>query len=134
MIALVGASALTLVALQAGINAPTEAFRGCLREASAKATTEKVGADAIETYLRSACTVQMDSLKSAVIAFRVKNGMAKKAAAEDANMTVDDYAATAVDKYKFMAEMNTPKPAAQAAAPAAQATPAAAPQDPQKKN
>ena len=125
MIALLGASAFTLVALQAGINAPTEAFRGCLREASTKAANEKVGADAIEAYLRSACTVQMDSLKSAVIAFRVKNGMAKKAAAEDANMTVDDYVATPVDKYKFMAEMLTAKPQAAApAVPAAQSTPA----------
>ncbi len=123
MIALLGASALTLVALQAGINAPTEAFRGCLREASTKAATEKVGAEAIEAYLRANCSVQMDSLRAAVIAFRVKNGMAKKVAAEDANMTVDDYVATPVEKYKYMAEMLSAKPQA-AAAPA---TPAAQP-------
>lgn len=123
MIALLGASALTLVALQAGINAPTEAFRGCLREASAKAANEKVGADAIESYLRTNCSVQMDSLRAAVIAFRVKNGMAKKVASEDANMTVDDYVATPVEKYKFMAEMLSAKPQA-AAAPAAPPTPA----------
>ena len=128
MIALLAASAITLVASQAGINAPTEAFRGCLREASAKATNEKVGADAIESYLRSNCSVQMDSLKAAVVAFRVKNGMGKKAAAEDANMTVDDYVASPVDKYKFMVELNTPKPqtAAAPAAAATQPTPAAA--------
>ena len=127
MIALLGASALTLVALQAGINAPTEAFRGCLREASTKAANEKVGADAIETYLRSNCSVQMDSLRAAVIAFRVKNGMTKKVAAEDANMTVDDYVATPVEKYKFMAEMNAPKPQPAAAPVAAQAAPAGEP-------
>lgn len=126
MIALLGASAITLVALQAGINAPTEAFRGCLREASTKATNEKVAGDAIETYLRSNCSVQMDSLKAAVVAFRVKNGMGKKAAAEDANMTIDDYVATPVEKYRFMLELNTPKP--QTAAAPAPAAPTAAPE------
>ena len=45
----------------------------------------------------------MQSLKTAVVAFRVKNGMARKAAADDAEMTVDDYVATPVDNYKFMA-------------------------------
>ena len=124
MIALVGASAIILTALQASINAPTTAFRGCLKEAAAKASAEKVGPDAIEAYLRNACTVQMQSLKSAVVAFRVKNGMSRKAAAADADMTAEDYVATPVDNYKFMVTLNAkPQPAAQSA-PAA--TPASA--------
>lgn len=122
MIALLGGSAIILTALQASINAPTDAFRGCLREAAAKATSEKVGGDAIEAYLRDACSVQMGSLKSAVIAFRVKNGMSKKAAAGDADMTVEDYIATPADNYKFLAEQRAPK-----AAPASPATPAPTP-------
>ncbi len=123
MIALVGASAIVLAALQASISAPTDAFRGCLREAASKAKNEKVGGDAIEAYLKNACSVQMGTLKTAVIAFRMKNGMSKKAASDDAEMTVDDYVATPADNYRFMAEMNAPK----AAAPAAPATPAATP-------
>jgi hypothetical protein len=122
MIALLGASALMLTGLQATIAAPTNAFRGCLREAAAKATTEKVGADAIEDYLRNACTVQMGTLKSAVVSFRVKNGMSRKAAGADAEMTVEDYLATPADNYKFMANANaksspvaTPAPVAAAA-------------------
>jgi len=115
MIALLGASAMFLAATQAGINAPTEAFRACLKQASTKASGEKVGADAIEAYLRNACGAQLGSLKSAVVAFRMKNGMAKKTAADDANMTIDDYVATSVDKYQFMADMN--KPQAPAATP-----------------
>lgn len=130
MIALLGATAITLTALQATINAPTEAFRGCLREAASKATSEKVAPDAIEAYLRNACTVQMDTLKSALIAFRVKNGMAKKTAASDADMTVDDYVATPVEKYQFMATLNAPKAATPAATPAP--TPAAATAQPPK--
>lgn len=134
MIVWVAASSVLLTMLQASINAPTNAFRGCLKEAATKATNEKVGADGIEAYLRNTCSASMDSLKSSVVAFRTKNGMSKKAAASDADMTVDDYVATSVEKYQFMAELNAPKPApaAQAtpaaqAAPAAQVTPAAQP-------
>jgi hypothetical protein len=118
MILLLGLSAIHLSALQAGISAPTEAFRACLREASAKANNEKVTGDGIEAYLRSACSVDMDKLKGAVVAFRVKNGMARKAALSDAEMTVDDYVATPVDKYKFMVEQNSPAPSAAAASAA----------------
>jgi len=122
MIVLVGATVMYLTALQASINGPTEAFRSCLRHASTKATGEKVAGTAYEAYARNACSVQMGSLKSAVIAFRMKNGMGKKAAADDAEMTVDDYVATSVDKYQFMADMNKPQSAAPAAAAATPAS------------
>lgn len=125
MIALLGASALTLAALQASIAAPTSAFRGCLHDAAAKATNEKVSADTIETYLRNACTVQMNALTSAIVAFRMKNGMTKKAAADDADMTIDDYVSTPADNYKFTAQENAPakpQPATPAVTPAAQPT------------
>ncbi|HEY6049041.1 MAG TPA: hypothetical protein VIV07_08365 [Sphingomicrobium sp.] len=109
--------AIALTMLQASVSVPTTAFRGCLREAAAKASNEKVGGDKIEDYLRSACTGQMQTLKDAIIAFRMKNGMGRKAAASDADMTVDDYVATPADNYKFMIDYNAPK-AQPAAAPA----------------
>ena len=109
MIALLVASAINLTALQASIAAPTTAFRGCLRDAAAKAKGEKVGGDAIEAYLRSACTGQLGTLKQALIDFRLKNGMTRKAAISDADMTVDDYVSTPVDNYKFMADMEKSK-------------------------
>ena len=127
MIALIGASAIFFTALQASINAPTEAFRGCLKSASAKATESKVAADGIEDYFKSECSAQLESLKSAVVAFRVKNGMAKKAAVEDATMTVEDYMAAPADRYRFIAGMNAPATAAKPDAAQAPATPAAAP-------
>ena len=123
MIILLGASSIILTALQASINAPTDAFRGCLSKATEKATADKVAPDTIEDYLRNACSVQMGTLKDAVVAFRVKNGMARKAALDDAEMTVEDYVSTPSDNYKFIANMNAPKPAAPAAA-AASAQPA----------
>lgn len=124
MIALLAASAIYMSATQAAIAAPTDAFRGCLREAATKAKSEKVAGDAIETYLKTACTSQMGSLKDALIAFRMKNGMSRKAAASDAEMTVDDYVATPADNYKFLANMDAPKAAP---APAQNATPAPTP-------
>lgn len=131
MIAMIGASAILLTGLQASINAPTEAFRGCLKSASAKASETKVAPEGIEDFFKAQCTVQMDSLKSAVVAFRVKNGMARKAALADATMTVEDYMAAPADKYRFMAELNAQAAKAQAPKPAqsnqAQATPAAQP-------
>jgi hypothetical protein len=124
VIVLLSATSIVLAALQASITAPTTAFRDCLKEASTKASTEKVTGDAYEAYARSACSVPMSSLKNAVVAFRMKNGMSRKAAADDADMTVDDYVGTSVDKYQFMATVNAPQqPAAQAAAPASQPAP-----------
>ena len=129
MIALLVASAINLTVLQASISAPTDSFRGCLREAVNKARTDKVPGDGIEAYLKSACTVQMGSLKDALIAFRMKNGMSRKAAGADADMTVDDYVSTPSDNYKFMANMDAPKAAAPPAVKPA-VTPAAATQPP----
>ena len=122
MIIFVAASAISLVASQATIAAPTNAFRGCLREAATKAKSEKVAGDAIEAYLKNACTAQMGTLKEAVIGFRMKNGMSRKAAASDAEMTVDDYVASPAENYKFLAELDAPK-----AAPATTAAPAPIP-------
>ena len=118
MIVLLAASSIALSALQASIAAPTDSFRGCIRDAVSKAKNEKVAGDAIETYLKTACTAQMGTLKDALVAFRMKNGMTRKAAASDAEMTVDDYVATPSDNYRFMAAASTPKVAAPVTTPA----------------
>lgn len=130
MIALVATSAIALSMLQASVVGPTESFRGCLREAATRATSQKVTGDKIEDYLRNACTAQMATLRDALVAFRLKNGMSKKAAADDAEMTVDDYVSTPADNYKFLLNENAPKssPPAPAAAPAGASSPAPAAQ------
>lgn len=130
MVGLLGASALTLAALQASITAPTSTFRGCLHDAADKATSQKVSPDTIETYLRDACTVQMGALKEALVAFRLKNGMTRKQATADAEMTIDDYVSTPADNYKFMATQNAPKTQPASAPAAMQAASAPAPQQP----
>ena len=84
MIALLAASAIYLTALQATINAPRDAFKACLKQGDAKAKSEKVAADGYDAYLRNACSAQTSSLRSALIAFDLKNGISRKSAAEGA--------------------------------------------------
>ena len=117
MVAVMLVPTIALSMLQASITAPTSAFRGCLHTAVDKAKTDKVGGDKIEDYLRTSCTVEMGTLKNALVAFRMQNGMGKKAAADDAAMTVDDYISTPADNYKFMLDLDAKnaKPAAAAA-------------------
>lgn len=124
MIMLSFATTVSLTMLQATINVPRDAFRDCLKQASSAAVSEKVLADDFETYARTKCSVQADSLRKALVAFDLKNGMARKAAAAGADLTVDDYLASPVDKYRVMnpdLAKPTPKPA-----------PAAAPSQPQR--
>lgn len=140
MIVLIAASAMYLAVSQAAVSAQTMSFKDCLKEASAKAKAEKVAANAYETYARNACGAQLQALTNALIAFETKNGVPRKSAIEDAGMTAGDYLASSVDKYQYMAGVeseNTKAEAAAAAAkaapaltPAPQATPAAVPQPP----
>ena len=140
MIVLIAASAVSMLASQAAVAAPTIAYKDCLKQTSTQAKKEKVGGDAYEAYVRNACSAQITALRDALIAFEVKNGTKRKDAAQDADMTVDDYLASSVDNYKFLAgvaadnakaEADQKAKAAAAATPAA--TPAAAPQQPPPK-
>ena len=102
MIALIAASAMYLVAGQATIAAPTASLKDCLKTTSGQAVKDKVKGDAYEGYARNACTAQIGGLRNALIAFEVKNGTKRADAAKDADLTVDDYVASSVDKYQFM--------------------------------
>lgn len=111
MIFVIGVTAVSLAALQATINVPRDAFRACMKEATSSARTENVKGDEFEAYMRGKCSVQLSSLRSAITAFNMKNGMAKKAAASDADLTIEDYVASPVDHYKFMSGATGPTPA-----------------------
>jgi len=139
MIPLIAASAMFLAASQAAVAAPTNAYKNCLKQASTQAKKDKVSGDAYEAYARNACGAQITGLRDALIAFEVKNGTKRKDAATDADMTVDDYLASSVDNYKFLAGVDAENAKAEAdakaraaapTAPAAQATPASAPKPP----
>ncbi len=129
MIVLLAASSITLTALQASINAPRDAFKTCLKEASAKAGNEKVAAEAYDAYVRAACTGQLGAFKSAAMAFDMKNKMSKKDSSADADAMVSDFLESALDNYKYV-NAAVLKQAATAVAPASATpppTPAAEP-------
>jgi hypothetical protein len=134
MLALVRGSALYMIAAQASMAAPTNAFRDCLKQTSAKAKSEKVAPANYEAYARNACGAQLAGLRNAITSFNVKNGMKRKDAADDAELTAGDYLASSVDKYQYLAGVDAENAKAEATAtapavtPQAQATPASAPQ------
>lgn len=130
MIFLVAASAVSLLGTQASINAPRDAFKTCLREASSKASNEKVGAEGFEAYVRNACTSELGSFKGAVVKFDMGNKMSKKASDEDASSMIADFVGSALDHYKYMTGSTgetKQAAAAPATSPAAAATPAPTP-------
>ena len=139
MLALVMGSVMYLVAAQATITGPTIAFKDCLKATSAKAKNEKVATANYEAYARNACSAQLAGLTNAITSFNVKNGMKRKDAADDAELTAGDYLTSSVDKYQYLAGVDAENDKAVAdskakAAAAAAATPpataAAAPQEP----
>lgn len=127
MIILLGASAIYLTALQASINAPREAFAACLKASVEKAAAQKVAGDGYDAFVRTACSGQLDSLKSAVVSFDMKNKMSKKDAASDAESMIDDFVSGSADHYRYM---NKSDPVASAAPAKPVATQASVPVKP----
>lgn len=123
MIGLVIGSAVYLIAMQAAVNVPREAFSTCLKEANAKATSEKVDPAAYPDFLRNHCTQQAATFKNALVAFDVKNGVKRGQASSDADLQIDDYIAGSSNNYQARFASIKPK-AAPPAAPAAAAPPA----------
>jgi hypothetical protein len=102
MIILLAASTISLTALQASINAPRDAFRTCLKEASAKASGEKVAQEGYEAYVRNACSSELGSFKGAVVKFDMGNKMSRKSSDDDADSMIADFLGSAADHYKYM--------------------------------
>ena len=108
MIAIIMSSAIVVMGMQASISAPRTAFVACLKEAGSKAESQNVAVDAYEAFLASACAAQAASLKSALVAFDVKNGIKKAAAETDAQAQIDDYHAIAREKYENKKNLGKP--------------------------
>ena len=102
MIVLTIASAVSMLALQASVNGPRSEVAACIKEADAKAKSEKVKPDAFGEYLKTACAPATGKLKAALVAFDTKNGIGRTQANADAQMVVDDTFDGAVRTYKRM--------------------------------
>ncbi len=81
-----------------------KAFSACLKSAEQSAKAEKIAADAFEAYAHQKCAAAESSFKSGLAGFNRKNGMSSKAAAEDAQLQIDDYVFSATERYEFAVE------------------------------
>lgn len=75
------------------------AYSTCLKSAIAEALKQKLPSDGFSAFAHQHCQAQEGSFKSGLAAFNVKNGMSKAAAAEDAQLQIDDYVFSAQDTY-----------------------------------
>jgi hypothetical protein len=89
--------ALMAAPIDTAAKAPRTAFAECLKQALAEARTQKVAADAFDAFARTQCATTEDALKKAVMAIDVRNGIARKDAADNARQEMDDYYVTARD-------------------------------------
>lgn len=110
MISLLAASAIGLTALQAGIDIPRRNLGTCLSGALDSALAQKVAVADYGAFVAKTCGAQAESLKSGLIGFDVKNGIKRSQAAADAQAQVDDYFATAADRYQARAPKTQPTP------------------------
>ena len=80
------------------------AFRNCLSDAVASAKSANVTADSFKDYALKSCATAESGFKSKLVSFNVKNGMSKKAAAEDAELQLEDYLYTYEEKFRYAAQ------------------------------
>ena len=100
MFAMMIASAIFAAAFQstAADNARTT-LRNCIKQATTEAKAQKVAGDAFAAFARQKCAAQETSFKSAVWAFDSKNKVSKKQSESDANLQIEDFVASAADRY-----------------------------------
>ncbi len=84
----------------AAINSQRDNFISCLERATESAKAQKMTADALEPHLRASCASVEESFKAALIAFDVKNKIARKQAATDAKLQADDFVSSSVGQFK----------------------------------
>jgi len=100
MIEIVFASAIYAAAFQnAAADGARSALRTCIRAATEEARGQKIGNDAFPGFVRSKCTAQESSFKSAVWAFDSKNKVSRRQSEDDANLQVEDFVGMAAEKY-----------------------------------
>jgi hypothetical protein len=91
---------LLLLLQSAAINGQRDSYLSCLEQQAKAATAQKVAAETVEATLRQACAPAEKSFKSALVAFDVKNKVPRKQAAADAQLQVDDFVTSTVERYK----------------------------------
>lgn len=95
-------SAILVAALvqSAAINSQRDAYMTCLESAEGAARTQRMAPEMLEAQLRRACPSAEAKFTASLIAFDLKNKVARKQAAADAKLQVDDFISGTVEHYK----------------------------------
>ena len=88
----------------ATVSTDRKAFVQCLRDASNKAKSDKIALDGFDAFAMVQCQAQANTLKDALIGVDVSRGVARKTAASDAQLQVEDHLASAKDNYQLRME------------------------------
>ena len=100
MMKLLAASAILAMAWQnAAADGARTALRTCIKQATTDAKGQKLDTDAITALIHQKCGAQETSFKSAVWSFDSKNKVSKKQSESDASLQIDDFVASAADRY-----------------------------------
>jgi hypothetical protein len=106
----------------AAINTQRDAFISCLEKARESAKAEKVAGDGFDAYARQSCAPTGEKFKAALIAFDMKNKVARARALADAEVQIDDFISGEASIYKRSAAASA-KPASAAPAPTQASSP-----------
>ena len=91
----------------AAINTQRDGFISCLEQAETSAKTQKMAPDALEAHLRLTCAAAEAKFKAALVAFDLKNKVARKQASADAQLQADDFVTNSVSHYKAALARNS---------------------------
>ena len=102
MIGLVIASSIFAAAFQSsGADSARTTLRTCLKGAVEEAKKQKVTGDGFAAFAHQQCATQETNFKSAMWAFDSKNKVSKKQSESDAGLQIDDFVASAADRYSM---------------------------------
>ena len=74
-------------------------LRTCLHGAVEAAQKQKLAADGFAAFAHQQCATQETNFKSAMWAFDSKNKVSKKQSESDADLQIEDFVASAADRY-----------------------------------
>jgi hypothetical protein len=102
MIGLIVASAIYAAAFQSsGADSARTTLRTCLHSAVEEAKKQKLAAGGFANFAHQQCAAQETNFKSAMWAFDSRNKVSKKQSESDAAVQIDDFVASATDRYSM---------------------------------
>ncbi len=87
---MVTALVVSMMLQTAAINGQRDSYANCLDQGVQAAKAQKLAPDALSASLKQSCAASADSFRAALIAFDVKNKIAKARATADAQLQLDD--------------------------------------------